>query len=129
MAIPPNAKAIAQPLDPADILDLETTITQGPPDAVPAPLILNTENVASFTLTLSAEAVAAGLQIKTGDGYPAPTLSDLKVTFWLAVDPAMQGSPLFNAPGLTLALELTLNTTSVPSRRKQRTITVTVANQ
>lgn len=129
MAIPPNAKAIAQPMDPSDVLDFSVTVTRGDPDDLPAPFLLTGENVASFTLALSAEAIAAGLLLKSGGGYPPPTFADLVCTFWLAVDPAMQASAAFAAAGLTLAIELTVVTTSTPPRTKQRTLTVTVANQ
>jgi len=129
MAIPPNALSIKQPMDPADVLDFAIVLTQGPPDAATPPFLLDGESVASFTLALTPEAIAAGLQIKTGDGYPAPVLAGLDVFFWLAVDPAMQGLPIFAGAGVPLAIELTATTDATPPRVKQRTLTVTVANQ
>lgn len=116
-------------MDPADVLDISIVITQGDAAAVPPPFLLTGEAVGSFTLTLSAEAVAAGLAIKQANGYPAPTFSGLICTFWLAVDAAMQTSPIFDGEGVTLSLELTVVTTSDPKRTKQRTLTVKVANQ
>ena len=129
MANPPNAQAIRQPMDPSDVLDFRGTLTQDEASASPPPFLLTGESVASFTLALTPEAIAAGLQIKTGDGYPPPVLAGLDLVFWLAVDPAMQGSPIFAGAGVPLAIELTATTDATPPRVKQRTLTVTVANQ
>ena len=129
MAIPPNARTIRQPMDPADVVDFAVGITQGAADADPPPVLLDGEEVASFSLTLTAEAVAVGLEIRRDGAYPAPLVVDRVVTFWLGVAPAMQGLTVFSGAGATLGIELTITTTSVPPRIKQRTITVTVANQ
>lgn len=126
MAIPPTAKAFAQVADPADVLDWQFTLTQGAADASPTPLLQTGESVSSFTLTLPAESIAAGLLIKSGGDFPAPTLAGLLLTFWLAIDPTMQSSSIFNGAGVKLPLELTIKTSA--GRIKQRTLTVTVAN-
>jgi len=129
MAIPPNAKSIGQPLDPADVLDFEATLSQGAADSTPTPFLLDDENVAGFELVLTSEAMAAGLEIRSGSGYPAPVIVGTVLTFWLGVEPALQGSTAFNGSGVTVGIELTATTTSNPPRVKQRTFTVQVANQ
>jgi hypothetical protein len=129
VAIPPNAEAIPQTFGPVDILDFSVIITRGDGSAKPPPFLLTDEAVASFTLALSAEAVAAGLFVKQGVGYPAPTFADLTCTFWLAVAPEMQGAVMFQGTGATFGIELTVVTTAQPPRTKQRTLTVKVAKQ
>lgn len=133
MAIPPNAKALPQPMDPADILDWSFPLTQDGSTDEQFPLLAAGETIDTFTLTLSAEAVALGLIVLDGaykgSTYPGPTLSGLIVTFWLAVDDSAQGSAAFNGAGVTLGLEFTGWTTNTPRRRKQRSATVTIANQ
>ena len=123
MALPPTAKAISQAMDPSDIDVFELTIGQGADD-----LIMPGESVASFTFAVTAEAAAAGLRIMTEDGR-GPTLTGLLLRFWLAFDPTMLGAAAFSGSGIDLGLELTVKTTSVPYRTKQKTIVVKVAQQ
>lgn len=130
MPLPPSAFVIDAPMDPADIADFQTTITKAG-DAIPAgqrPFLDAGEEIESYTLMPTAEAVAAGVTIKTGGGYDT-SLEDHTLRFWLEVDPAEQGSEVFNGAGQTFGLEFTALTTSSPQRRKQRTIGVMVVNQ
>jgi hypothetical protein len=125
MANPPNAISITRPMDPADIEQFFVTLTQGSTGAE----VLNTgESVASYTLALTAEAIAAGLQIKTGSGY-ATNLTGLVLSFWLAVNSANQADAAFSGTGLTLGVEWTITTNASPARVKQKTIVVQVAQQ
>lgn len=123
MALPPNAKAFTQPLDPADLEVFEFTLGQGEFD-----LLMPGEGVAAFTLAVTAEAAAAGLRIVTEDGR-APTLTGLDLRFWLSVDPSLFGAAAFSGAGVDLGLELTVKTTSSPYRTKQKTLVVKVAQQ
>jgi hypothetical protein len=130
MPLPPTAFIITAPIDPADIADSKVVLTQEG-DTLPAgqrPLLEAGEAVESYTLTPTAEAVAAGLIIKEGGGYET-TLAGKDLRFWLEVDPSFQGHQMFNGEGQTFGIELTVLTTSSPQRRKQRTIGVKVANQ
>lgn len=125
MALPPNAVLFARVMDPEDIEVFVIELSQGEdPDDFLAP----GEGVSSYTLTLTPEAVAAGLEIKTGGGY-ATTLVGLTIQFWLQVDPGEVDDPRFDGSGVSLGIELTVTTTSSPARRKQRTVAVNVANQ
>jgi len=123
MALPPGAKAFTQPLDPTDIDVFETTIGQGTDD-----LLAPGESVAAFGLAVTAEAAAAGLRIMTEDGR-APTLAGLLLRFWLTVDTSQFGAAAFSGGGIDLGLELTVKTTSIPYRTKQKTLIVKVAQQ
>lgn len=125
MPLPSTAPVFERLLDPTDIDVFKILLSQGASDE---DLLAPGENVDSYTLTLSPEAVTAGLLIKSGGGY-ATTLAGLEVTFWLEVDSDDQASPLFDGSGMTLGIELTIDTTSSPPRRKQRTVAVTVVNQ
>ncbi len=125
MPTPPNAIALTQPMDPSDLIDYSLTLSQGD-DA--KSLLATGESVASYTLELTTEAMAAGLQIQSGNGYDT-TLSGLSLKFWLAVDPAVTSNATFDGAGLTLGIELTVITDAPTPRRRQRTITVQVANQ
>jgi len=125
MALPPNAKAMTRPMDPADIVDFQVVLSQGSDDNS---FLTPTESVQTYAVALTAEAVAAGLQIVTTGGY-ATTLVGNTITFWLSVSSGQQSSANFAGSGLTLGIELTITTNSVPARTKQRTVTVNVAQQ
>jgi len=125
MAIPPNAKAMSRPMDPADLVDFQVVLSQGSDDNS---FLTPSESVASYTVALTAEAIAAGLVINTTGGY-ATTLVGNTITFWLSVSSGQQSSASFAGSGLILGIELTVTTNSVPARTKQRTVTVNVAQQ
>ncbi|WP_380925503.1 hypothetical protein [Sphingomonas leidyi] len=125
MPLPPNAHQFTRPIDPADIEVFTVNLKKGlDADAILTP----TEAVDTYTLTLLPEAVAAGLIIATDDGRET-TLIGTQLRFWLKVDPAMQNDAIFDGGGQSLGLELTIETNSNPPRRKQRTLSVQVANQ
>ncbi len=124
MALPPGAKAFTQAIDPSDVDVFEVTLGQAGTDDILAP----GESVAAFTLAVTAEAAAAGLQILTDEGR-APTLTGLVLRFWLAVDIAQFGAAAFSGAGIDLGLEVTVKTSSAPPRTKQKTIIVKVAQQ
>ena len=123
MALPPNAKAVTQPMDPSDIEVFELEIDQGVDKT-----LMPGESVAGFLFAVTAEAAAAGLRIMTEDGR-APTLNGLVLRFWLDIDPSLLGAAAFFGAGIDLGLELTLKTDAAPFRQKQKTIVVKVAQQ
>lgn len=125
MPIPPDAEAFAQALDPSEQLDYGIDLERA---ADGSTLLQPGENVASYTLALSAEAIAAGLTIMEGDGRDHAMNGDT-ISMWFKIDDEMQSLPAFNGAGLSLAGELTLVTTSTPARTRQRTWVVRVANQ
>jgi hypothetical protein len=119
MAIPPNAKAHSQPMDPSDIKDWTIDV---------AGLLQAGEAVASWTLDRSVEAIAAGLLLPTTGGY-SKTLAGNKITYWTQVDPAQQSNAAFDGAGISLPLLLTITTNSSPARVHQKTVVHQVANQ
>lgn len=127
MPIPATALAFEQPVDPSDVQDFAIILSQGPADAKPTPFLLPGETVASFAMSVGAEAAAAGLQIRSDAGY-APTYVANKITFWPVIAAGQQGSALFDGDGVRLAIELTVVTSNSPARTKQRSIVVRVAH-
>jgi hypothetical protein len=112
-------------MDPSDIVDFWATISQG---SSLGDLLRDGENVADWTLTATAEAVAAGLQVlQTSDRVPH--LVDRAFRFWLSVATARQSDDVFAGKGVELVTELTVNTDSTPSRRMQRSLIFKVAQQ
>ncbi len=125
MANPPNAETITRPMDPADIEHFTITITSASDGTG---LLNDGEDVADYTLALTAEAIAAGLIIKEGDGYETE-LNGRSIGFWLEVDAEKQADAAFTGAGLALGLEVTVTTTATPPRVKQKTVVVQVAQQ
>jgi hypothetical protein len=112
-------------MDPSDIVDFWATVSQGTDIG---DMLRDGENVASWQLTATAEAVAAGFQIlQTADRLPH--LVDRAFRFWVAIAAARQSDDVFSGKGVELVTELTVTTDSTPSRRFQRSMTVKVAQQ
>jgi len=129
MPIPATAIVFKETMDPADVLEWKIPLSRGPAGEEPTPFLYADEDVASFTLSPTTDAIAAGLIVKSGSGgYPAPTLVGLDLTFWTSIDAALQGAAMF-AAGVDLALELTVTTSSTPPRRKQRTYVIKGINR
>jgi hypothetical protein len=144
MALPENAKLLPRPMDPADRVDYVANADpdQTDLDTGEVPLLAETETISSYTLTMSAEGAALGVTISQGGvGEPgaAPSLISIvggsettgatAVKFWLYVDPAFQDNAAFDGTGTYVGITLTINTNSLPSRRRQRTLIVQVAQQ
>lgn len=133
MAIPPTARAFAQALDPRDELDFYAFVSQGAPDQKPAPILLLGEGVASYSLALTAEAVAVGLRIMSGVNAAGEDRTDRlignELSIWFDVAPDMRGSRLFDGSGVTVGVKVNFRTTANPSRNKNRTFLLRIANQ
>lgn len=115
------ASAFEGELDPADEVDYMADF-----GGDSRPVLEEGEDIASFNIALTAEAAAYGLQIMTGSGRdPVIDGSGQKLIFWLCVDVAEQSNPDFTE-GVGLGIEITIVTTSVPARTRQRTFFVTV---
>jgi hypothetical protein len=119
MAIPAAASAWSQPMDPSDRVDYRI-------DLVTAGLLGGGEQVDSYTLTLLPEAVALGLTILEDIDH-GPFDDGTSIHLWLEVVEAFRTNTAFNA-GVNLPMELTVETTSTPPRRLQRTIVVRVVH-
>lgn len=121
MTIPATAALFDQAIDPDDTVDFTFAITAG--DAS-SNLLQTGESVASYTLALTPESVAAGLQLMTGGGY-GPCYSNYLFTFWVSVDPSKRQQAIFSA-GATLGVELTVVTDNTPPRVRNRTLGILV---
>jgi phage tail tape-measure protein len=124
MALPPNASAWTQEMDPADIVDYQVTL------AGTGGLLETGETIASYTLTMSAEGAALGVTIGSVGSY-APSLinSSTGVKLWLSVGSGFQSNAAFSGTGVSVGIELTVVTNSSPARTRQRTLVVKVAQQ
>jgi hypothetical protein len=121
MAIPTTAVSIGQIMDPKEELDFAIDV---------AGLLEVGENVASYTLSVFAEAVALGLAIMSGSGRNAfYSLVTKKVSFWLAIDVGNQSNVAYDGAGASLGLLLTIITDATPARTRQRTVVVRAAQQ
>jgi hypothetical protein len=122
MAIPASAREWTRVMDPADRVDYKILLS-----GVRAILGPN-EEMANHTLTLSAEAVALGLIILDSGGY-APAFDGDDIQIWLEIHPNYRNHAAFQGAGTKLSMELTFETNSIPARRYQRTLFLTVAQQ
>ncbi|SLN50324.1 phage fiber-tail adaptor protein [Oceanibacterium hippocampi] len=115
MAIPGEAIAWAEPLDPADYKEYVAdwaAVMAGNGDAT----------IASAVVALSAEAVAAGVEI---DEVTNPPSNDgAAVTIWFRVNAANQLDAGFDGTGATFGVEITV--TDSDGRTLQRTWKLTV---
>jgi hypothetical protein len=121
MTIPPNTTIFAEQADPRDYADWKIACSN---------ILAADETIETYELMLGAEAVAAGLFI-SADDVRAPLLVDSgrAIQIWLGVDADMRLDPIFDGEGVTLPIEVTLNTNSIPGRTYQRTIAVRMAQQ
>jgi len=111
-------------LDPSEILDFEMNFADAD-----APLLEPGETISTFSLALTPEAAAYGLQIKSGGGYDAALSGgNTRISLWLQVQLAYQSDPDF-VDGVSVGVEATIVTDSVPSRTRQRTFIVEVIQQ
>jgi hypothetical protein len=124
MALPPNAFEWDQEMDPSDIVDYTINLSgeKG--------LLESGETITSYTLTLRPEATALGLEIiSTGPRAPALVGGATGVMLWFQVLEAFWGNAAYSGSGVKLGIELTVETSSNPSRRRQRTVVLKVAQQ
>lgn len=122
MAIPTTARVFTQHFDPSDILDFYLGLTEGDDEGD----LQVGEKVDTFSLTLSPEAVAAGL-ILMGEGRTR--ISGNVLGFWLQASTAAQVSSIFDGAGISLPIVFTYTTTNTPPRTIQRTLVVIGRNQ
>lgn len=112
-------------LDPSEVLDFEMDFGGGPD-----PVLEAGEEIASYTLAVTAEAALLGLEIKSGGGYdPALSVGNRSIILWLQVDPLKASDPAFDDEGTALGVVATVVTDATPARTRQRTFNVTVKQQ
>jgi len=123
VAIPPSASVFAARMDPGDRIEFAVSF-----DAV-LQTAQNEQIAAGWTLAMSAEGAALGVQIETiGGRAPYLDTNNSRVVFWLSVLGASQADISFNA-GVDVAIIVRFETTNVPARRYERTVVVRIVNQ
>lgn len=129
MATPPTAIQWPEPMDPAEelewIADLSSMLEMA-----------KGETAQSYTIELSPEAVDAGLSIMVDAGREHRLITseadwpdNTAILLWLKVDPASQADPMFAGGGTAFPIEVTFLTSSVPSRKRQRTYVLRIAQK
>lgn len=124
MAIPPSAVRFQAQIDPGDRVEFVAKFDE----------ILQVtagEQIAdgTWTLTMSAEGAAVGVQIGSVGAYaPALQVSNQQIRFWLSVADANQSDAIFNT-GVEVAITIRFETTNSPPRRYERSFVVRVVNQ
>jgi|SRR6476660_6550453 len=121
MALPPNAVKLGLAgvqMDPASLLEWPIKFGGA---------LEENELVVSYTLTMSAEAAALGLEIATG-GH-APTWDGTDLIVWFQVDPLMQADAAFDGQGVSLPMTLWFRTDQTPYRERELTLYLEVAQQ
>lgn len=118
MPLPNGTRIWEDEIDPRDIADFFVDCT---------PFLAVAENVDTYTLTVLSESVLAGLEL--GTGLYAHTIVNNIIYLWLMVNLTEQEDIIFNGAGVTLPIALEFTTTSVPPRRKQKTLAIKVAQK
>lgn len=119
MAFPLNAKKFSMALDTSDVLDFIIGFNS---------FLQANEEIVSFTLVLSDEAIADGIILMNSAGRAPSILNLTQIKFWLTVNAGNQEDAKF-MEGVDYALTVTITTNSNPSRTLQRTVIVTVRQQ
>ena len=123
MAISPAAPIFADTLDPHEEPDFKVEFG----DMLEAGEAIDD---ADWILEVLPEAAALGLTVMSGNGRDAALSNgDTAVIFWLSIDPAYRGNAAFDGAGIELPLRITTQTSSSPSRKRQRTFQVRVAQR
>lgn len=120
MAIALSALEWSQALNPGDTVDFDVDLT--------GRLLEVGETVASYTLTLSAASIAAGLVLGTGS-YASSQPTATSLLFWFSIASGHVADSAFDGTGAVLDMELLVTTTNVPPRIRQRTLLLHVARQ
>jgi hypothetical protein len=119
MALPENATVWTAPMDPTDLVDYRASFRGD------IPLLEEMETVDTYTVALTAEAVALGVTIYEGpvaaDGPQSPKLVETgsACDVWFEVDEAERENAAFSDPGASVGVVFTIITTD--GRRRQRT--------
>lgn len=121
MPVPPTATEWADALDPSDLTEFVMDLS---------PWLQSNESLESYELTLSPEAIDAGIYFAT-DPLRIHKLIDgnRRIRFWPVIDAPDRGAPAFDGGGTKYPLVAFFTTNSVPSRQFERTFLIRVAQQ
>lgn len=121
MAVPSSATGWSDAMDPSDITEWVIDLS---------PLLQSDEAIESYELTLSPEAINAGIYFSS-DALRIHKLiwSNRAIMFWPEIAPADRGAPAFDGTGTRYPLVVSIITNSVPSRTFERTYLLRVSQQ
>lgn len=117
MAIPLSPLKWSQALNPGDEVDYTFDLAGN--------LLETGEAVASWSLTLSAASIAAGLQ--TGTGQYASSLTGTVLRFWFSINPSHIADSDFDGTGSWLDMTVEVTTNNSPPRIRNRTLLIHVS--
>ena len=106
MALPTAQQTFLRKLDPSGRVPYYPVLSQG---ATVESVLQTGENVISFAVAPTPQAVAAGLRV-ISTGSRAPTYGNLVFSFWVEVDPSARNNAIFDTPGIALGVEVTFET-------------------
>jgi hypothetical protein len=109
---------ISDTMDPKDLVDFIADLS----------LDLETsEQVASYTMTASAEMAALGVSIVTASPRAESLQAgNTQILFWLQVDPTYQSNPAFDGEGTLFGISISFTTNVVVPRTKHRTLGIRI---
>ena len=115
MVVPASAFKFDAEMDPAELLDYQLKLSEGP-----LKLLEDGELFTTWTLTLYPEAIALGVEL--GSGTYEPVADGENITVWFQVDPLFQEDAAFDGNGVDVPMELSITTNHAPARKRQRTL-------
>lgn len=85
------------------------------------------EGVSTWSLTLSATSIAAGLVL--GSGAYATSLTGTVLRIWFSIDPAHVADAAFDGLGTWLDMQVQVTTNNTPARIRNRTLLLRVCRE
>lgn len=119
MTLPTDVKLYLETLGPYDTVEYKIDVS---------PILESGEGVATYSLVLPTESTLLGLQLNTTGGYSTTLVNNI-ITYWLSISSGHQADSIFMGAGVTMPIEVTVTTNSIPPRIKKRTVAVTVATR
>lgn len=122
MPLPVDTAIFGDKVDPTDVIDWLLKLS--------GELLRPGEQVASYTLSPTAEFVALGGEIMSGGGRDMTLIEgNTQLLFWTQIAAGYQQDAAFAGEGVTLGLVLTVVTNNNPARTRQRTFAIKVAQR
>lgn len=86
------------------------------------------ETISTYSLTLGADAITAGLTLGTGTFAPSqPSATSIK--FWFSIAAVHLADAAFTAPGVIVSMTLSIATNNAPPRTRFRTLALQICQE
>jgi hypothetical protein len=121
MSVPALAKHFDAFMDPGERLEYQADLAGNILEA--GETITGTP-----TITMGAEGTALGMSILTVAPYQAAVVNGTSIKMWVEVDVANRNNPAWFS-GVDVPVQITIDTSNVPSRRRERTVVIHVEQQ